>query len=126
MHMGHMGHVGHIGQLGHDAYVWLAVGALVVVTVLTRSFFLLPDSEPKLPGWLWRGLRHAPVAALLAMVVPDVFLSNGRLLSDWHDARLFAVGAALAYYLVRRNDVAGTILVGTGTLMLLRLGFGWP
>lgn len=116
----------HMGHMGHDAYVWLAVGALVVVTVLTRSFFLLPDSEPKLPGWLWRGLRHAPVAALLAMVVPDVFLSNGRLLSDWHDARLFAVGAALAYYLVRRNDVAGTILVGTGTLMLLRLGFGWP
>jgi branched-subunit amino acid transport protein len=110
----------------HGVYAWLAVLALVLVTVLTRSFFLLPDSEPRLPAWLSRGLRHAPVAALLAMVVPEVFLSNGRILADWHDARLFAVAAALTYYLVRRNDVTGTILVGTGTLMLLRLGFGWP
>jgi len=47
------------------------------------------------------------------------------MLADWRDARLFAVGAALAYCLVRRNDATGTILVGTGTLMLLRLGFGW-
>ena len=113
-------------RTGHDMYAWLAVLALVLVTVLTRSFFLLPDSEPKLPGWLSRGLRHAPVAALLAMVVPDVFLSNGHILADWRDARLFAVAAAWVYYLVRRNDVTGTILVGTGTLMLFRIGFGWP
>lgn len=111
---------------GREMHAWLAVLALVGVTVLTRSFFLLPDSEPKLPGWLWRGLRHAPVAALLAMVVPDVFLSHGHLLADWRDARLFAVAAALVCSLLRRNDVTGTILVGTGTLMLLRVGFGWP
>ena len=60
------------------------------------------------------------------MVVPEVFLSNGHLLADWRDARLFAVAAALLYYLARRNDVTGTILVGTATLMLFRLGLGWP
>ena len=113
-------------RAGHDMYAWLAVLALVLVTVVTRSFFLLPDGEPKLPVWLSRGLRHAPVAALLAMVVPDVFLRNGHLLADWRDARLFAVAAALVYYLLRRNDVTGTILVGTGTLMIFRIGFGWP
>jgi branched-subunit amino acid transport protein len=110
----------------HGVYAWLAVLALVGVTVLTRSFFLLPDREPRLPGWLRQGLRHAPVAALLAMVVPEVFLSNGHLLADWRDARLFAVAAALLYYLARRNDVTGTILAGAATLMVLRLGFGWP
>lgn len=113
-------------QAGAEPAAWLAVLALVLVTVLTRSFFLLPDSEPRLPGWLRQGLRHTPVAALLAMVVPEVFLSNGHLLSDWQDARLAAVGAALLYHLVRRGDVAGTIVIGTGTLLLLRLGFGWP
>ena len=41
------------------------------------------------------------------------------------DARLFAVVAALSYFMARRNDVTGTILVGTATLMLFRLGFGW-
>lgn len=110
----------------HDTKAWLAVAALVLVTVLTRSFFLLSNTEPRLPGWLRQGLRHAPVAALLAMVVPEVFLSNGHLLADWRDARLFAVAAALLYYLARRNDVTGTILVGTATLMLFRLGLGWP
>ncbi len=110
----------------HDTKAWLAVAALVLVTVLTRSFFLLSNTELRLPGWLRQGLRHAPVAALLAMVVPEVFLSNGHLLADWRDARLFAVAAALLYYLARRNDVTGTILVGTATLMLFRLGLGWP
>ncbi len=62
-----------------DFHAWLAVLALVLVTVLTRSFFLLPHGEPRLPGWLRQGLRHAPVAALLAMVVPEIFLSQGRL-----------------------------------------------
>jgi hypothetical protein len=69
--------------------------------------------------WLGRAAAWPPQPAFSSV-------RNGRLLADWHDARLFAVGAALAYYLARRNDVAGTILVGTGTLMLLRLGFGWP
>ena len=110
----------------HTTHAWLAVLALVAVTVLARSFFLLSNSEPRLPAWLLQGLRHAPVAALLAMVVPEVFLSNGHLLADWRDARLFAVAAALLYWLARRNDVTGTILVGTATLMLLRLGLGWP
>jgi branched-subunit amino acid transport protein len=113
-------------RASHGAYGWLAVLALALVTVLTRSFFLLYDGEPRLPGWLRQGLRHAPVAALLAMVLPEVFLSDGHLLADWCDARLFAVAAALAYYLARRGDVTGTILAGTATFMLFRLGLGWP
>ncbi len=108
-----------------DFHAWLAVLALVLVTVLTRSFFLLPHGEPRLPGWLRQGLRHAPVAALLAMVVPEIFLSQGRLPADWHDARLAAVAVALIYQVARRGDVTGTILAGTATLLVLRLGLGW-
>lgn len=113
-------------QATADLHAWLAIAALVAVTVLTRSFFLLPSTDPRLPGWLREGLRHAPVAALLGMVVPEIFLSNGHLALHWRDARLAAVGAALLYYQVRRGDVTGTILAGTATLLLLRLGFGWP
>ncbi len=104
---------------------WLAVIALVLVTVLTRSFFLLPHGEPRLPGWLRQGLRHAPVAALLAMVMPEIFLNQGHLPADWRDARLAAVAAALLYHWARRGDVTGTILTGTATLLVLRLGLGW-
>ena len=110
----------------HDVYDWMAVLVLVLVTVFTRSVFLLPNGASRLPDWLRQGLRHAPVAALLAMVTPEIFLSNGHLLNDWRDARLVTVGAALFYYfLVKRGDVTGTILVGTATLMLFRIGLGW-
>jgi len=109
----------------HGLYGWLVVFALFFVTVLTRSFFLLPQDEPRLPNWLNRGLRHAPVAALLAMVAPEIFLNNGQLLFEWHDAKLIAVGAALSYYYLRSRTVTGTILLGTATYVLMRVALGW-
>lgn len=106
-------------------YGSLAVVALMLVTVGTRGFFLLPDSEPRLPHWLRRSFRHAPSAALLAMVAPEVLLSHGQWPADWRDARLFAVAAAVAVHVWRRDSVTGCILAGTATFLVLRLGFGW-
>ena len=103
------------------AGVTLALGIAVPLALLSTrvlSVSALSGRMARGPFWLRQGLRHTPVAALLAMVVPEVFLSNGHLLSDWQDARLAAVGAALLYHLVRRGDVAGTIVIGTGTLLL--------
>lgn len=112
-------------RLEADLYPGVAVVLLVLVTVGTRSFFLLPDREPRLPGWLRQGLRHAPVAALLAMVAPELPAIHAGAAPAWHDARFLAVGAALAWFAWRRDDITGTILAGTGTLMVLRIGFGW-
>lgn len=105
-------------------YAWIAVFALVAVTVLTRGVFLLPRREPRLPAWLQRSLRHAPLAALVAVVVPEVLLSQGHLPTDWRDARWFAVAAAAAWYAWRR-DITGTIFAGAAVLLALRLGLGW-
>ena len=113
-------------RLDADLYNALAVALLVLVTVGTRGFFLLPDGEPGLPGWLRQGLRHAPVAALLAMVVPELPPIHAGAAPPWHDARVLAICAALAYFAWRREGITGTILAGTGTLMVLRIGFGWP
>ena len=46
----------------------LTVIGLAVITVLTRSFFLLPERELPIPKWLNEALRHAPLAALVAVV----------------------------------------------------------
>lgn len=102
----------------------LTICGLALITLLTRSFFLIPDREVPLPDWLRRGLRYAPLAALAAVVVPEIVMTQGRLIAMWQDARLYAVAVSSAYFFWRR-DILGTILTGTATMLALRLGFGW-
>jgi branched-subunit amino acid transport protein len=102
----------------------IAIVGLALITLLTRGLFLIPEREVPLPAWLQQGLRYAPLAALVAVVAPEVVMTQGRLIDTWQDARLPAVAAATVYYLWRR-DILGTILSGTAVLLLLRLGFGW-
>ena len=97
---------------------------LALITLLTRSAFHLPEQEVQIPRWLQQGLRHAPLAALMAVVVPEIVLSQGQLISTWRDARLYATAAAVGYYFWRR-DMLGTIVTGMVVMLALRLGLGW-
>jgi branched-subunit amino acid transport protein len=106
---------------------WEALAAIVglaVITVVTRGFFVLPEREVPLPGWLKQGLRYAPLAALAAVVVPEVVMTQGALVDTWKDARLYAAATAIAWFFWRR-DILGTILSGTAVMLVLRLGLGW-
>ena len=40
----------------------VTIVGLAVVTVLTRGFFIIPEREIPLPGWLRQGLRYAKQA----------------------------------------------------------------
>ncbi len=102
----------------------LAIVGLTVLTVLTRGFFFLTEREIPIPEWLRQGLRYAPLAALVAVVLPEIVLTQGRLIGTWQDARLFAAAAATAYFFWRR-DILGTILTGMAVLLPLKLGLGW-
>jgi branched-subunit amino acid transport protein len=102
----------------------VAIIGLAVITVVTRGFFMLTEREIPIPNWLRQGLRYAPLAALAAVVVPEVVMTQGRLIHSLLDARLFAVAAASAYFFWRRG-ILGTILVGMAVLLPLRLGLGW-
>jgi branched-subunit amino acid transport protein len=97
---------------------------LTVITVVTRCFFLIPERELRLPDWVQRGLRYAPLAALAAVVVPEVVMTQGHLLDTWQDARLYAVLAATLYFFWRRG-ILGTIVVGMAVLVPLKLALGW-
>jgi branched-subunit amino acid transport protein len=110
--------------MNQTVYAVVAILGLGVITVLTRAFFMIPERELPLPGWLKQGLRYAPLAALAAVVAPEVVMTKGELIDTWKDARLFGAAAATAYYFWRRS-ILGTILSGTAVLLVLRLGFGW-
>jgi branched-subunit amino acid transport protein len=102
----------------------VAVLGLALITLATRAFFLIPQRDWPLPAWLQQGLRYAPLAALVAVVAPEIVLTQGQLIGTWQDARLPAVLVATAYFYWRR-DILGTIVTGTATLLALRLGLGW-
>jgi branched-subunit amino acid transport protein len=104
--------------------VFITIVGLAAITVFTRSFFLLSDRELVLPDWVRRGLRYAPLAALAAVLVPEVVMSQGHLVDTWKDARIFAVAAGTGYFIWRRG-ILGTILIGMAVLVPLRLWLGW-
>lgn len=102
----------------------ITIVGLALLTLMTRAFFMLPERQIPLPRWLQQGLRYAPLAALAAVVVPEIVLTEGAWIATWRDARLPAVVVASAYYFWRR-DILGTIVSGTAVLLALRLGLGW-
>lgn len=102
----------------------LAIVGLAAITVFTRSFFLLSEREWPMPGWLREGLRYAPLAALAAVVVPEVLVTQGSFAGQWQDARVFGAAAGAAWYFWRR-DILGTIVCGMAVFLPLRLALGW-
>ena len=104
--------------------VAIAVLGLAAITVVTRSFFFIPEREWPLPDWLRRGLAYAPLAALVAVIAPEILMTQGHLLLTWRDARWPAVLAALAYYFWRRG-ILGTIVLGMAVYLPLHIGLGW-
>jgi branched-subunit amino acid transport protein len=109
---------------GTDVWTLLVIIGLAVVTVVARSFFFISDTSWQLPHWAQRGLQYAPIAALSAVVVPEIVMSQGALITTWQDARLFAAAAGVAIYFAKRN-VLLTILGGMAVYLPLHLGLGF-
>lgn len=107
-----------------DDWALAVIVGLALVTVLTRGFFLISSRPWQLPAWALRALQYAPIAALSAVVVPEVVMTQGALIDTWRDARLFAAAAGAAWYFWRRG-VLGTIVAGMAVYLPLRLGLGW-
>lgn len=106
------------------AYGVLAVVGLAVITLLARAFFMIPERELPMPDWLKRGLKYAPLAALTAVIAPEVLMTQGTLISSLQDARLPAVVCATLFYFWRRS-ILGTIVVGMAVYLPLHLALGW-
>lgn len=111
-------------MLDLDPWTLLTIVALGGVTVLTRGFFFISSKPWTLPHWAQRGLQYAPIAALSAVVIPEVVMSQGALVQTWQDARLYAALAGAAWFFHQRS-VLGTIVCGMAVYLPLRIGLGW-
>jgi branched-subunit amino acid transport protein len=113
---------------GSSYWSLAVIVGMALVTLITRSFFFMSSSDWHLPRWAQRGLQYAPIAALAAVIVPEIVMTQGALITTWRDARLFAAVAGLAYYFWRKGAgqaVLGTILVGMAVYLPLHLALGW-
>ncbi|MES3011808.1 MAG: AzlD domain-containing protein [Pseudomonadota bacterium] len=111
-----------------DGWTLWVIAGLTVVTVISRSFFFISSQPWQLPRWAQRGLQYAPIAALVAVVGPEIVMQNGQLPTTWQDARLFGAAAGAAFFFWRKGQgqaVLGTILVGMAVYLPLHIGLGW-
>jgi branched-subunit amino acid transport protein len=106
-----------------DLRTLAVIVALAGVTVLTRSFFLFSNRPSSLPRWAERGLHYAPVAALAAVVAPEIVLTEGELIRSIDARVLAALAGGLAFLWTR--SVFGTILAGMAVYLPLHIGLGW-
>ncbi len=109
---------------GTDIWTLAVIVGLTGVTVLTRCFFFFSSEEWALPDWAQRGLQYAPIAAMAAVVLPEVLMQQGQFLHNWMDAMWMgaAVGAAVYFW---RHNVLLTIVAGMLAYLPLHLLLGW-
>ena len=111
-----------------DAWTLGVIAGLALITVVTRSFFFLSSTPWQLPHWAQRGLQYAPIAALSAVVMPEVLMTQGQFITTWMDARVFAAAAGAVYFFARKGQgqaVLGTIVSGMLVYLPLHIGLGW-
>ncbi len=116
--------------MNHRDELWTiaVIIGLALVTVLTRTLFFISGKPWNLPHWAQRGLHYAPIAALAAVIVPEIVMTQGHLISRWQDARLFAAATAASWFFWRKGAgqaVLGTIVVGMAAYLPLHLVLGW-
>jgi branched-subunit amino acid transport protein len=105
----------------HDIWYGIvsAIG-LTAMTILTRGFFILPKRSFTLPARVERALKYAPIAALVAVIAPELLLETS-LGPAW--MKVVAAIPASGYYYWRRG-MLGTIMVGMGVFLFLRVVTG--
>jgi branched-subunit amino acid transport protein len=100
-------------------YAIITIAGLVACTLITRGFFIIPERALELPPRVKQALRYAPIAALVAVIAPEIALTTTSLGPAW--IKLIAAALAAGYFFWRRG-ILGTIVVGMSAYWLLRFG----
>jgi branched-subunit amino acid transport protein len=101
-----------------DLTIWLVIIGLTLVTIGTRSSFLVLGGRFALPERVQHALRYAPACALTALITPELFLHEGTLDLAIRAPQLLAgVAAALAMLMLRSMILAMVIGMALFTAM---------
>lgn len=89
----------------YDWYILGAVACLTIVSLMTRAgYFLFGDYFP-LPDGLRRALRYAPVAALTAIILPEILPWSVQETPHLDPYKLIAALVAVLVYLRTQSSV---------------------
>lgn len=100
-------------------YAWLAILLLTVVTILTRSSFLVLGDRFPLPERVQHALRYAPACALAALIAPEMATVHGQFAGLAHPKLIGGV-VAIAVMLASRSMLV-TMAAGMIAFTAMRL-----
>lgn len=103
--------------MSSQAQFWLLIVVLAIGTWSMRSWAIIMHGRVPHPPWLERLLKHVPVAALTALVVPGALYLHQGDAYTFAPARTIAAACALVAAWKTKN-VLVTLAVGMGTLWL--------
>jgi branched-subunit amino acid transport protein len=104
--------------------VYLIIG-MAVVTFVSRSFFILLGNRIKVSEWGLETIRYAPLAALIAILAPEIFLPLGASSIAEFNLRLpniwGGIAAMIAFYFSKR--MIPTLVIGMAVYTAARYWF---
>ncbi len=103
--------------MGETTYVYSAILLLALCVVICRTGYLVFGHHFPLPPKLRSALRYAPLAALVAIIIPDV-LPWGVQTGPQFDLKFLAAGVSVLVFLATRN---GLLVIVSGMLALWSL-----
>ena len=103
---------------------YLIIG-MILVTFLSRCFFILLGNRIKISEWGLETIRYAPLAALIAILVPEIFLPAGASSIAEFNLRMpnlwGGISAMIAFYFSQR--MIPTLLIGMAVYTAARFWF---
>lgn len=100
---------------------WILIAALALGTWLMRSLPIMLHGHVPHPPWLERFLKHVPVAALTALVVPGALYLHAGNTYSIAPARIVAAVLALLVA-VRTKNALAVLAVGMTALWVAQWG----
>ncbi|MCM2308048.1 MAG: AzlD domain-containing protein [Sulfuritalea sp.] len=98
--------------------LWVLMLVCGLLTFAIRYSFIAAEGHYQPPPWFRRLLPFVPIAALTALVAPELLLMQGELVLGSGNLRLWAGLAAIVVAAVWRNTL---LTIGSGFLALFLL-----
>lgn len=102
----------------NELAMWAAIVVIGALTFTYRWSFVILFERLNVPPWLRAALRFVPIAALTAIITPELMLRGGVLDLSLSNTRMLA-GAVASIVALRTRNVLATIAAGMAALWVL-------